>query len=135
MTVAIRTKSREPSSHTKLRSLRMSRPHAPVAIWSHERPSRDTAARPSSTVTTVTIAVVSSRRPRPIVAATKLPVKSPIDAIATPPMRPSTIITPMRPLASPTCAAGTRSGTYPWKGPCAKFDEIWSRTTKATTET
>src|SRR5439155_3990187 len=52
VTVAIRTKSREPSSHTKLRSLRMSRPHAPVAIWSHERPSRDTAARPPPTVTT-----------------------------------------------------------------------------------
>ena len=111
MTVAISTKRRDPRSHTKLRSLRMSRPQAPVAIRSHERPPRATAARPSSTVTTVTMAVVSSRRPSPIVAATKLPVKSPIEAIATPPMRPRTIITPMRPLARPTCEAGTRSGT------------------------
>ena len=31
--------------------------------------------------------------------------------IATPPMRPRMIIKPMSPLARPTCAPGTRSGT------------------------
>jgi hypothetical protein len=40
---------------------------------------------------------------------------------------------PMSPDASPTCLAGTRSGTYPWNGPWAKLELNWSIVTKAAT--
>ena len=40
-------------------------------------------------------------------------------------MRPSWIINPISPLASPTWASGTTSGTRPANGPRAMFEVSW----------
>ena len=104
-------------------------PHAPSAMRVHDRPSREGAWRPSLTNRTSGIIVTTSIKPRPIVgqknawrayspASTVPRVYGfasmwivPIAAMATPMTWPSTIITPMSPLAVPTCFSGTRSGT------------------------
>ena len=71
--------------------------------------------------------------PRAIVGSTKSPVATPIVARAVPVTTPRTVNRPTIPLASPTCGAATRSGTYPWNGPCARFELNWSSVTNAAT--
>ena len=104
----------------------MSIPHADRATPSHDV-VRGGAERPSRTVATRITMVSASTIPRLMVAAATSPVVTPRVAMPTPAIVPSTIIVPISPLASPTCRAGTRSGTYPWNGPCAKFELSWSR--------
>jgi len=76
-------------------------------------------------VTTISMATISTAPSAMVAANSDPPSCSPVIAIPDPTMAPITIIRPINPLAEPTCRAGTRSGTYPWKGPCAKFEETW----------
>ena len=117
MLTPARIMRRDATRFTKLRSRRTSRPHVSKAIDTHERPPRGLAAEPSRTVTTVTMAVVSSTTPRATVAIVKSVVcpagvrTTGIDTMIVPAIGPRIDMTPTRALARPTCEEGTRSGT------------------------
>ena len=108
--VAISRKSRDPSSQMKLRSWRMSVPHASSAMRRHERPLRGMPGLPSRTRVTVSSIVTSSTAMITKTAARGLPNAVAAATRIAPPPVPSRIISPISPLAMPTWRAGTRSG-------------------------
>jgi hypothetical protein len=107
----MRKKKREPTSQRKLRSRRMSVPHAESAIRPHDRPRRDLAERPSCTRMTTTSIVASSTAPSAIVAIAYWWNATPSAAMIDPVTIPRVWKMPSIPEASPTWGSGTRSGT------------------------
>lgn len=103
-------KKRDATRYTKLRSRRMSVPHASAATAGHLRPPRSFAGRPSSSRKKSESIVANSMTPRAIVGIVKSPMTSPSVARAVPITTPRIVNSPTIPLASPTCGAGTRSG-------------------------
>jgi hypothetical protein len=97
----------------------------------HDLPSRGRAVRPSFTRQTTDSIVTTSRAPSAIVPRKKLSIATAAAPIPNPATLPSTWKRPTRADAKPTCFAGTRSGTYPWNGPWAKFALTWRRTMNA----
>ena len=81
-------------------------------------------------ITTVSI-VTSSRMPSAIRPRAYSPYATAMPPMMNPETLPRICIRPTRALAIPTCGAGTRSGTYPWNGPWAKFELNCRSATKA----
>ena len=117
----------------KDRSRSTSVPHVSAAMERQLRPSRGLPGGPLGTKRKVRAARLSSTSPMTTSARPHRFSCTPRSSMmSAPPTSPVVRMAPTRPLARPTCGSATRSGTNPWKGPCATF-ELTIRPRKNTT--